>query len=445
MLGDLRAQFIKASVWHGDLSEARAVLSAHPEVARADIFTAALLGDVALVRDFIAREPASAIAKSPPLEWDALTHLCFSKFLRLEASRSDGFVDAARALLDGGASASTGFFDHTHVPKSEWESVLYGAAGVAHHAALTRLLLERGADPNDAEVPYHSPETYDNGALRVLLESGRFTDDSLATVLLRKADWHDLDGMKLALQHGADPNRITRWRYAALHQAVRRDNSLDHVKLLLDHGADPTLANGVDGLSSIAIAAWRGRGDVLRLLDDRGVAVTLTGVERLVAACARGDDVLARAIAGEQPDLVRALRIRGATLLSQFAGVGNDRGVACLLSFGIDVNARLSEPDPYFGIAVGGTALHSAAWRGYPAVVKLLISRGADVNARDSQQRTPLMLAVKACVDSYWTHRRTPESVAALLGAGASVDGVPFPSSYNEVDELLQRSRGKQS
>src|SRR5262245_13723953 len=116
MLSDPRAQFINASVWHGDLSEGRSVLSAHPDVARADIFTAALLGDAALVRDFIARDPASAIAKSPPLEWDALTHLCFSKFLRLDASRSDGFVDAARALLDGGASASTGFFDRTHVP-----------------------------------------------------------------------------------------------------------------------------------------------------------------------------------------------------------------------------------------------------------------------------------------------------------------------------------------
>ena len=49
-----------------------------------------------------------------------------------------------------------------------WESALYGAAGVAHHAELTRLLLERGADPNDGEVTYHAPETYDNAAMRVL-------------------------------------------------------------------------------------------------------------------------------------------------------------------------------------------------------------------------------------------------------------------------------------
>jgi hypothetical protein len=44
-------------------------------------------------------------------------------------------------------------------------------------------------------------------------------------------------------------------------------------------------------------------------------------------------------------------------------------------------------------------------------------------------------------VASYWTHRRTPESVEALLRAGASVSGpgVRFPSGYAEVDELLRR------
>jgi len=46
---------------------------------------------------------------------------------------------------------------------------------------------------------------------------------------------------------------------------------------------------------------------------------------------------------------------------------------------------------------------------------------------------------VRACVDSYWSHRRSPESAEALLRAGASVRGVAFPSGYAEVDELLRR------
>jgi ankyrin repeat protein len=74
-------------------------------------------------------------------------------------------------------------------------------------------------------------------------------------------------------------------------------------------------------------------------------------------------------------------------------------------------------------------------------VVKLLIARGADVNAVDGKGRTPIQLAVRACVDSYWTDRRSPESVKALLQAGASVSGVEFPSGYQEVDELLSQAQ----
>jgi len=88
------------------------------------------------------------VAKGGSHGWDALTYLCFSKYLRLDPARSDGFVRAATALLDARANSNTGFYEANHQPKPEWESVLYGAAGVAHHPELTRLLLERGADPN---------------------------------------------------------------------------------------------------------------------------------------------------------------------------------------------------------------------------------------------------------------------------------------------------------
>src|SRR5439155_19860963 len=142
-----------------------------------------------------------------------------------------------------------------------------------------------GAEPNDEEVPYHSPETYDNAALETLVESGRLTADSLATMLLRKADWHDCEGLEYLLKHGADPNRMTRWRYTALHQALRRDNDLENIEAMLDHGADPTLPNGWDGKSAVAIAARRGRGDVLDSLERRGIPIELHGVERLIAAC----------------------------------------------------------------------------------------------------------------------------------------------------------------
>src|SRR5258708_27119881 len=189
------AAFIHASLWHGWLDRSEAILAEHPEIAGSDIHTAAILGDDAAVRRFLELDPASATTKGGPRGWDALTHLCFSKYLRLDRARTDGFVRAATALLDAGASANTGVFAENHQPNPEWESVLYGAAGVAHHPEMTRLLLERGADPNDGEVAYHSPETLDNRAMKILVESGKLTPVSIATMLIRTLNWHDDDGI----------------------------------------------------------------------------------------------------------------------------------------------------------------------------------------------------------------------------------------------------------
>jgi ankyrin repeat protein len=422
----------------GTVDRAREILAAHPDVAGADIYAAAVFGDDVAIRRFVALDRASATAKGGPHGWDALTYLCFSRFLRLDASRSDAFVRAARVLLDAGALANTGFFAGNHQPNPEFESAIYGAAGVAHDPELTKLLLEYGADPNDGETPYHVIETHDNRAMRVLVESGRMTPDSMTTLLLRKHDWHDYDGIKWLLEHGADENRMSAWKRTAFYQALQRDNSIEIIALSLDHGGDPTI--GSDRQSAAAIAARRGRKDALELFAQRGIRLELAGVDRLIAACARHDADAVRLIAGAEPQLVRDLVTEGGPLLAEFAGNGNAGGVRQLLDLGVDVNARHAEGDGYFGVAKNSTALHSAAWRARPATVKLLLERGALVDAKDANGRTPLMLAVQACVNSYWAEWRTPESVEALLRAGASVSGVTFPSGYAEVDELLRKA-----
>src|SRR5215469_6265546 len=122
---DPRAAFIDAALWHGPLDRAEAILAAHPEIAISDIHTAAILGDDATVRRFLTGDPANATARGGPRGWDALTHLCFSKYLRLDRGRSEGFVRAAAALLDAGVSPNTGFFDESHQPQATLESVLY--------------------------------------------------------------------------------------------------------------------------------------------------------------------------------------------------------------------------------------------------------------------------------------------------------------------------------
>ena len=450
-IDDAAAAFIEAACVprdgghaSGTLAEARAILASHPGVASQCIHTAAILGDDAGVRRFLALDPAAATARGGPRGWDALTNLCFSRYLRLDPERSDGFVRAAEALLDAGASPNTGWFEADHHPGAQWESVLYGVAGVAHHEGLTRLLLERGADPNDGETPYHAPESHDMGVLRALVECGKLDDLSVTTMLLRKTDWHHFEGIRFLLEHGADPNRLTSWGKTALHNALLSDNAPAIIEVLLDHGADPSLVgdsgHGRRGplRSSAALAARRGRGDVLGLLERRGIPAELSGVDRLIAACARGNTELVRSIAGAEPRLVDELIAEGGELLAEFAGNGNTRGLRHLLDLGVGVGALYARGDGYFGVAPESTALHVAAWRAQHEALEFLIERGAPIDAADGRGRTPLALAVKACVDSYWADRRSPESVAALLRAGASVQGVAYPSGYAEVDALLE-------
>jgi ankyrin repeat protein len=425
----------------GTLQEADAILTLYPQVARANIYTAAVLGDAAGVRDFLAKDARLAKENGGVYAWDAVTYLCFSRYLRLDKSRNDAFVETLRALLDAGAHAQTGWYetiDHPN-PRKILESALYGAAGLAQNVDVTRLLLEYGADPSaDEETAYHVPEGYDNSVMQVLLESGKLDATHTCWLLVRKADWHDLDGMRMALEYGADPNLMPRWGRNALQHAIQRDNSLEILELLLDHGANPLLRAAQDGCTSAAMAAHKGRGDFLLALEERGVDPHFDGADQLIAACARGDREQARKLASEDPEMLFLMRPFGGHLLAEFAGVGNGEGIDCLLELGIPVDARYGG-DAYFDEAPDSTALHVAAWRGWPETTKLLLARGADVNAKDGRGRTPLQRAIAACTNSYWKRRRTPEWVEPLLKAGATLEGIEIPCGYEEVDTLLKQ------
>jgi ankyrin repeat protein len=446
--------------WHasGTLEHAELILARYPHVATANIYTAAVLADEPTVRKFLTQDPTLATATGGPHNWDALTYLAFSRYLRLDKSRpksgDDAFVRTARLLLGAGASANTGWTEYIDdPPRPVHESVIYAAAGLARHPGLTRLLLEYGADPNDEETCYHAPETYDNTVVEILIDSSRCNERSLAWLAARKADWHDEKGLLLALHGGANPNYMTQWSHTPFQHSIRRDNGLVMIEMFLDHGADPYLRNTDNGRNAFQMAAYHGRGDILTALEQRGFTPTFDGpnpdLDQLVAACALANMPRVQALLAHDPQLLPQLLQIGGSLLARFAGANNLEGLRILLDLGVPANAPWPEGDPYFETPKNSTALHYAAWRAWHPIVRELIARGAPVNALVNAQaergRTPLQLAVKACIDSYWQRRRQPDSVAALLAAGATTEGIELPTGYDAIDQLLLDHQRKPS
>jgi len=209
----------------GTLERAEAILAAHPEVASNNIYAAAILGDVVGVRRFLAIDARNATAKGGPYGWDALTYLCFSRYLRLDRARSNGFLAAAKALLDAGASANTGWMERNHEPHPEWESAIYGAAGIAQHPGVTRLLLERGADP---KILSRDNESMLSAAAGLAFIHGYHRG---------KSPEERLQVVKLFVQLGNDVNWPDDYGITPLMAAANYGN-VPIIQYLIDAGAD---------------------------------------------------------------------------------------------------------------------------------------------------------------------------------------------------------------
>ena len=439
-LSEQELAFCEASIrdWHG---RAARMLAANPEIAGYGFATAVVLGDATRVREALTPDPAVATRPDARTGWTPLHVACASRWHRLDPARAPGLVEVARLLLDAGADPA----GRTRGPRADWTPLRCAVAGAAN-PDIVRLLLDRGAVPDDHDLYLACFGDDDRESLRLLL--GRATDVSETTALSAPISTGDIEAVRMLLDAGANPNQPmpadllgtghgTGATWPAAYAAVQFGCDPELLDLLLARGADPNAA-GPDDRSPYRVAISQGRADLAAVLRRHGARDDATAVERFLSACLRRDQAGARQLIAEDPGLVDRLTEdeRGAIELA--AERGDTEAVRLMLDLGFPLDARRGDH--------GSTALHAAAYAGSAETVRLLLARGADIEARDiTWDSTPLEWAK---VGSGLRPRTSPDpdwaaTVRILLDAGASTESFELspddlkPAS-DEVADILR-------
>ncbi len=372
------------------------LLRRHPEIARDSLYTAVVCGELEEVERLLKERPQAAGEAGGAKGWGPLLYLCFTRLPI--AAASDHAVAIARALLDRGADPNACFEGGgcRYTP-------LVGVVGEEEEhrpphpqrEALTRLLLERGAEPYDTQVFYN---VHFRGDLLWFLEL--IYAQSVRSG--RQADWDDPDWPMLDMgAYGAGARYL-------LGGAVDQ-NDLGLAEWLLAHGASPNAApaprSGSSSSDSARLskrslheeAVRRGFTEMADLLLRFGAAPgagALEDEEAFAAACFRLDCAAARALLEQHPEYL--LQPGPMSLAARL-----DR--ADVAAFLLDLGMSPDIVDPNQG---NTRPLHEAAYHDSVRVATLLIERGAEIDPRDTNhQATPLWFAV-------WDHR--PRAIELL-------------------------------
>ncbi|AOK38758.1 ankyrin repeat domain-containing protein [Burkholderia cenocepacia] len=346
----------------------------HSDLVSADPTIACAAGDLDAVKAALAADPgwiarAGGALKLPPLV--AVTHSRLGQLPEFAAR----LRACARHLLDAGADPNQRI-GNRYPPASLAApdasaplSALYGAAGVQRDPALTAMLLEAGADPNDGESLYHSVEN--PACTRLLLEHGARVGGTNA--LRRALDVPDAAALELLLAHGGDPNEPagegpTRTWGAPLLRAIAVRCPARHVAALLAAGADPR-ARTAAGVSAYRLAMQTGSSDVAALLRAAGAEEALDAHDAFVAACARADADDARRIQARHRELPGALSDDRLRLLPDAAAWGSRDAVKVMVELGWPIDARGGDWD--------ASALNHAVFRGDAELLAFLLAHGA--------------------------------------------------------------------
>ena len=328
-----------------------------------DPYLACAVGDEARLREKIVDDPAWPNTPGGPMKMPPLIAVTYSGLVKDERF-ADALLRSAKVLLDHGANPDQTWINPAF-PESPL-SALYGAAGKNHHVGMTRLLLERGANPNDNESLYHSMESKDHACTRLLLEAGAKVDGTNA--IGHALDYDRPEGLRLLLKHGGNAGHPGASEFPIFH-AIRRGRSVEHIQMLLDAGADKHALNR-DGKTPYQFALLYGQPEVasmLRVAESDGAASL---EDAFIAACACGDSEEAKQLLSETPDLLQRLSAKQSKQLPNLAAQANFAAVKTMVEAGWPIEAR--------GGDWNASALNFAVYRGDAAMTEFLLDHGAD-------------------------------------------------------------------
>ena len=343
-------------------------------------YTALELGDVRAVAARLEHEPALATRPGGPRGWLPIHYICHT-----ERGDAEGLADIARRLVALGADPNTKFpWLHHGVRRP----VLWGASRQSQSLPLVNVLLEAGADPNDGVTLPMAASAGDIPVLETLRAHGAHVDQRWAsdgsTALYAMLQWsRTAEGALWLLAHGADPNAVFAENgETPLHVAARAWD-VPLVAEMVARGADINRRRS-DGRTPYAVAELNNNRAVAEWLLAHGAAAEMLDVDRLVAACSRGDRAAVDALLTRNPGLRGEITDDHYVAFHQAAERNDVRALEAMLAAGFDPN----RPDA----SIGKTVLHSAAAEGWPEAVRLLLGAGASAHVRDREFNGPPLI-----------------------------------------------------
>ena len=280
-------------------------------------------------------------------------------------------------------------------------------------------------DRNGDSLLHHAAAAGDAGLVRYLIDKGAQPDLTGAgkkTPLHRAATDDRAEAVTALLERKAALEARDDYQRTPLLLCARERGQAATGRLLIEAGAD---VNAEDrfGSTALELAAWRGKGDFIDLLLEKGVRLPEPGEKwyhLLHMAASQGLDKLFHPLAEKVRDLEAAA---GPGLLCTAAEGGSAAIVGFLIEKGFDPAA----PDRF-----GWTPLHYAARDGRTEAARILLDKGAPLNVRTVMGQTAYNVA---------TERQMKPVVSLLAAKGADTAPLRFP--VLEGDYLGQKPPGE--